>query len=126
MNKKIRDDILYDSHVDMLKEIFRKQELFQLALKYDVTKMTDKERVEYIKWNSIAMFDEICESLRETPWKPWKKKQSLNIERYREELIDLLHFFVNACLVSGMTADDLFDKYTIKMKENIDRQMRKY
>ena len=126
MNKKIRDDILYDSHVDMLKEIFRKQELFQLALKYDVTKMTDKERVEYIKWNSIAMFDEICESLRETPWKPWKKKQSLNIERYREELIDLLHFFVNACLVSGMTADDLFDKYTIKMKENIDRQMMKY
>jgi dimeric dUTPase (all-alpha-NTP-PPase superfamily) len=126
MNKKIRDDILYDSNVDMLSEIFRKQELFQLALKYDVTKMTDKERVEYIKWNSIAMFDEICESLRETPWKPWKKKQSLNIERYREELIDLLHFFVNACLVSGMTADDLFDKYCTKMKENIDRQMMKY
>ena len=36
--------------------------------------------------------------------------------------MDVLHFFVSLCLRSGMDAEELFERYCEKNKENFDRQ----
>ena len=40
----------------------------------------------------------------------------------KEELVDVLHFFVSLCLRSGMDAEELYARYLDKNRENFDRQ----
>jgi len=126
MDEKTRLSIMKTLYDDKLREIFSKQSRFQHALGYKVETLIGDEAINYIKWNTLAIIDETMEALRETPWKPWKKTQDMNFTAYKEELVDLLHFFVNACLVAGFSADELFDSYNQKMNENIIRQINKY
>jgi dimeric dUTPase (all-alpha-NTP-PPase superfamily) len=74
----------------------------------------------------LATIDELMEVLRETPWKPWKKQQSWNIHKIREELIDVLHFFVNLCLAAGIGSNQLHKMYLDKNKINNKRQDEGY
>lgn len=124
--KILYKEIFNTGSQDRLAEIMRKQELFQNSLGYKFKTMTIDEKVHFIHWNSTAMIDEIMEGLRETPWKPWKKKQFLNLDKYKDEMIDLLHFFINACLVCEFTPAELFDAYKNKMFINIKRQQDGY
>lgn len=71
---------------------------------------------------SLALIDEVMESLRETPWKPWKKNQHVNYQAMCDELIDALHFLLNLFLAAGMTADDIFNRYMKKQAVNHERQ----
>ncbi|MEG1524057.1 MAG: dUTPase [Clostridia bacterium] len=70
----------------------------------------------------LAMISELSEVLDEVNFKWWKNPKELDDNAIRGELVDVLHFFVSMCLKSGMTADELFDRYTEKNKENFDRQ----
>jgi hypothetical protein len=126
MDEKDKNEIMKIAYLDGLTECFEKQLLFQKKLGYDFLRMDDDERIQYIKDNTLAMIDEIMETLHEIPWKPWKKNQVLNKEAYRKELVDLFHFFMNACLVMGMDGEMLYDKYLEKLEENLNRQINKY
>jgi hypothetical protein len=73
--------------------------------------------VEYINLMILATTDELHEALREMPWKPWSKSQEITpeaMERFKDELVDAWHFFMNLVLVSGMTADEFFTRYLRK------------
>lgn len=70
----------------------------------------------------LATQDELAELLRELNYKWWKNERPLNHDAIREELVDILHFFISMCLRSGMNADDLFAGYIEKNRENWDRQ----
>lgn len=60
-------------------------------------------------------------------WKPWKQTEiPSDAEHFREEMIDALHFFVEACILSGMTAEDVHDIYFRKHEVNKFRQESKY
>lgn len=37
-------------------------------------------------------------------------------------MVDILHFLVGMCINAGMTADEMFEIYYNKNKENFDRQ----
>ena len=65
---------------------------------------------------------ELAEVLEESNFKWWKNHKPINEPALKEELVDVLHFFVSLCLRSGMDADELFERYCEKNKENIDRQ----
>ncbi len=105
--------------MDMLQEVFNTQDKFQNSMKvtYDM---------DYLKVMILACVDELTEILRETPWKPWKKQQNFNKENYKEELVDLFHFFINLCLFAGMDAQELFARYNKKMVTNQKRQQENY
>jgi dimeric dUTPase (all-alpha-NTP-PPase superfamily) len=70
----------------------------------------------------MAMLSELSEVLDEVNFKWWKNKKPLDGEALKGELVDILHFFVSMCIRSGMSADELFEKYRLKNKENFDRQ----
>jgi dimeric dUTPase (all-alpha-NTP-PPase superfamily) len=104
---------------DKLEQIFNMQLALQLKLgvKFDQ---------DYINIMTLACEQELHEALRETPWKPWKKQQTFNRDNYKKELIDALHFFINLCLAGGITAEDLYEAYIEKNKENYVRKESGY
>lgn len=107
--------------MDKLDEIFQKQLEFQKR----VGNIPYKD-VQFIKDMTLAAMDELMESLREIPWKPWKKQQEFNMASFKEELIDLLHFFVNLCLAAGMDSNEVHELYLLKNKVNNQRQDEGY
>ena len=107
----------------MLREIFTKQINLQVKLGVKDKIVGDQN---YINEMSIALIDEVMEALRETPWKSWKKGQEFNQENFKNELIDAWHFLVNLSLASGMTSQEVFDRYIEKNKVNHKRKEEGY
>ena len=77
---------------------------------------------EWIQKNILAMISELSEVLDEVNFKWWKNKKPADPTALKEELADVLHFFVSMCLNAGMTSEELYAIYLGKNKENIKRQ----
>lgn len=88
--------------------------------------LMEEDRIEFIRWNVLALEDELHEALAETGWKPWATSRHINTDKFHGELVDAFHFFMNLCLVSGLTADQLLERYFEKRSINAKRQARGY
>ena len=77
---------------------------------------------DYFNMCAFALIDEIMEATHETPWKKWKKNQTLNRDNLVKEMADALHFFVNMCLFADITADELYEAYCGKREINKERK----
>lgn len=76
----------------------------------------------YIRQTVLCATDELHELLHEVHWKPWKASCGIrDVEAYREELADVLHFILDLYLAAGLTGDDLVNDYVSKYKENMRR-----
>lgn len=110
--------------MDKLDEIFMMQKAFQ----DDLIKNRHLENIkpnEWIQKQTLAMISELAEVLDEVNFKWWKNEKPINEDAVKEELVDILHFFVSMCLSYGMTAEELHAIYLKKNKENFDRQYGK-
>lgn len=113
--------------MDKLERIFEEQHDLQLVMPSGDPALLDGDaRADFIRWNAYALEDEIHEATAETGWKPWASSRHINHEQYKNELVDALHFFVNLCLVGGITADELFIGYLAKRNKNERRQLEGY
>ncbi len=72
----------------------------------------------WIQRETLAMLSELAELLDEVNFKWWKDAKPVDERRVKEELVDILHFFVSMCLKMGMTPQELYDMYLEKNKEN--------
>ena len=106
--------------MDRLTYLFKKQKSLQLKLKNKIN--TQAFRTIMV----LAAIDELTEALRETPWKPWKKQQKYNQEKFKEELIDVWHFLINLSLAAELSSNELFLRFKKKHKLNNLRQKQKY
>ena len=105
---------------DKLEVIFR----LQKALDEDIMERRELD-FPYEVWmqkDILACMDELTELLNELNWKWWKNPKTLDPNAIKGELVDVLHFFVSMCIRSGMSAEDLYNGYIAKNKENFDRQ----
>lgn len=75
-----------------------------------------------IQKHATAMLCELTEVIEETNYKWWKNPKEIDMRKVKEELIDVLHFYISMCLDAGMTADEMLEIYLDKNKENFDRQ----
>ena len=96
----------------------------QRALDSDIARLRslDYTMEEWIQKDVLAMISELGELLDEVNFKWWKNKKELDHAAIKEELIDILHFYISMCCRAGMTPDELFGIYCAKNKENFDRQ----
>lgn len=108
--------------MDKLDEVFWLQQKFderlarERGLNYDDT-------AEWVQRGALAIVAELGEMLDATgSWKWWKNPKPIDRENLKEELVDILHFFVSLCLKAGITADELFTAYAAKNVENHARQ----
>lgn len=79
-------------------------------------------RADFIRWNVLALEDELHEALAETGWKPWATSRHLNRVAYLGELVDAFHFFMNLCIVAGITGEEIAQGYYAKRAVNVKRQ----
>lgn len=110
--------------MDKLEHIFKLQEDFDNAL-MEHRNLHGICKEEWIQKETLAIISELAELLDEVNFKWWKNPKELNEEAIQEELVDILHFFVSMCLKMGMTAEDLYQGYLRKNKENFKRQQGK-
>lgn len=81
----------------------------------------------YLKHLAWCIVEELGEAMNELKNRPWKSSFTITDRvHYQEELVDVLHFFIELCIASGITPDHLHTLYTGKHQENLDRQKRGY
>ncbi len=109
-----------DRTIDKLEEIFRLQEAFDTELAR--RRGLEFGFEEWIQRETLAILSELGELLDEVNFKWWKDPKPIDRARVTEELVDILHFFVSACIKAGLDADTLYRAYTGKNRENFRRQ----
>ena len=83
--------------------------------------------VEYMRWNMLAIDDELAEMRQAISWKPWQHDAPYaDREEIVKEAVDVLHFVANIIVAAGGT-DEMLDKFYIeKMERNKERQLKGY
>ena len=83
--------------------------------------------VEYLRWNMLAVDDELAEMRQAISWKPWQHDQPYaDREEVIKEAVDVLHFVANIIVAAGGT-DEMLDKFYLeKMERNKERQLKGY
>lgn len=107
---------------DKLDRIFAMQQ----ALNEDIRtrrSLTGFTREEWIQKQMLAMLSEMAEVLDEVNFKWWKNPKPTDENALKDELVDVLHFFLSMCLEAGLDAQELYERYLAKNKENFDRQL---
>jgi dimeric dUTPase (all-alpha-NTP-PPase superfamily) len=107
--------------MDKLDRIFQMQAAFnaEIAETRGLEHVTDDE---WLQKFALATYVEIGEMLSGTNFKWWKNPKPADAEYIKEEIVDVLHFFVSMALSAGMDADELYRRYCAKNQENFDRQ----
>lgn len=119
-----------------LEKMLHAQRMLQIeSFNLDPAELQDEERIEFIRWNVIALFSEINEVLNETGWKPWATSRHVNDTRCLLELVDVFHFFMNLLwatygqdvLGDAPTLAEVFtEEYMRKRDVNAQRQREGY
>lgn len=99
----------------------------QAALDTYITKERNLQytKEQWIQKRMLALLSELAEVLDEVNFKWWKNPKPLDTAALKEELVDVLHFYIGMCVDAGLTADELFSLYLKKNQENYDRQTGK-
>jgi dimeric dUTPase (all-alpha-NTP-PPase superfamily) len=83
--------------------------------------------IEYIRWNMLAIDDEMSEVRKAISWKPWQHDDPY-ADRHEvvKECVDVLHFVANILCAVGATDEELDAEYLAKMQINAERQRKGY
>lgn len=80
---------------------------------------------QYVRDVVLCATDELHEVLAEVNWKPWKDNKGIkDIEKYREEMADVLHFILDLYLAGGLSGSNIIVDYLAKNYENLQRVNR--
>lgn len=107
--------------MDKLETIFHWQNKFDSEL-IKKRGLQDIPMEQWIQKETLAMLSELAELIDEVNFKWWKNEKPVDPDAVKEELVDILHFFVSMCLKTGMDAEELCERYMKKNKENFNRQ----
>ena len=106
--------------MDKLEELLKQQK--DLDGFIATARQLNYSQEEWIQKKCMAMLCEVTELLNEVNYKWWKDPKQDNSVRVKEEIVDVLHFFLGICNDAGITADELFYLYMSKNEENRKRQ----
>jgi hypothetical protein len=83
--------------------------------------------IEYIRWNMLAIDDELAEMRQAISWKPWQHDDPyIDRDELVKEAVDVLHFVANIICAAGATDEELDAVYVQKMAKNRARQENGY
>lgn len=115
---------------DILTKIFEEQSNLQTKIqeKHHDKHFYQKEPFEGYKIFMILsnIIHESVELQRETNFKYWKQENALDIEKIKDETVDILHFMVQLCLEIGLDPQQIFESYMNKMQVNLLRVETNY
>jgi NTP pyrophosphatase (non-canonical NTP hydrolase) len=112
--------------MDRLGTMFARQAKFAERF-FNVGKMTQVEREQWVKEMCLCDVSETMELLDEVNWKHWKKtRKDVDIEQARFEVADKVCFLLNIAMLLGMDAESVFQYFMCKVQINFERQARCY
>lgn len=83
--------------------------------------------IDYMRWNMLAIDDELAEMRQAMSWKPWQHDEPyLDRDELIKEAVDVLHFVANIVCAAGATDEELDEIYLAKMEKNRARQRDGY
>ena len=93
---------------------------------HNFAEMTIEEKENYTKNTILYMLEETHELLREINFKTYKKvRKPIVIENIKEELCDILSFFLNLAIAWDVTPEALAEAYFTKNQKNVERVCNK-
>lgn len=107
--------------MDKLNEIFE----LQASLNEEIVQKRGLEGIDRDEWLqklTLATLSELAELIEGANFKWWKEKREVDESYLKDEVVDIVHFVVSMALRCGMTADELYERYTAKHRENLARQ----
>jgi dimeric dUTPase (all-alpha-NTP-PPase superfamily) len=110
-------------HQDTLERIFNEQKKLVEYLGEDRYPKRTDERVSALM---TAIIHEAIELQDLTSWKWWKRPTSFEIKKAQTELIDILHFVIQAALELEMTPRKVMEVYMNKNYINRERKRSGY
>lgn len=107
---------IYD--VGLFGKMLLSQRILEKTLGHDVTKMDDKQRIEYFRDQMLMFYAELAEMLQEWPWKTHKTYTTLEVnrEKFLEEAVDCFVFLLNATAA----LKDVNEREIIKSATNVE------
>ena len=82
---------------------------------FDPENMTEEEKIRFSKENILALHRELGEVLNEMPWKLHRaNSKEYDVDNIHEELIDCFKFFMNMCIIWGMTPETFLEVFMKK------------
>jgi hypothetical protein len=115
---------------------------------YDYSKMSLNELMQFWHMNNHALLDEVHEATDalggikdgdgSAVWKKWKKAHDSykektisdlspgDLKELHMEIVDILHFFMNMAVSTGLDAKTMYNYYFAKAEENKQRQKNNY
>lgn len=109
---------------DRLEVLFDCQKKLQKLFIEEENLLSIEEKTDQVKETILSLQNELHEILQLFPWKKWKNysdNEFVNVKKLREEIADVLHFFINLCLVCGIDSHELFNSFIHKNLKNIKR-----
>ena len=110
-----------------LQEIFEEQKRLNEKINPDLySEIDDPEikRQRFLQFE-LALRQESAEAIDSLNWKWWKKDND-DWDNIKIELVDMLHFWVSMCTISGLSADEVINLYLKKNELNHKRQNEGY
>lgn len=97
-------------------KIEREKGLFVPELPIDINNCLTQE---YLKSQAYRIVSELVEATECLKNKAWKQTETFcDVDHFKEELSDALHFFIEFCIVVGISSEELFQLYFKKMTVN--------
>ena len=112
-----------NQYQDMLEKIFDEQKKLVEYLGVDRYPKKSEQRLSALM---TAIIHEAIELQDLTNWKWWKKPSHFEIEMTQTELIDILHFVIQAALELEMTPQKVLEVYMNKNYINRERKKSGY
>lgn len=116
--------------IESLKDIFNKQRELQDVIKKNNPNFWDESKQPFEGYRIFMLANNIMhecmEFQRQTHFKYWKKDFKADVDARHEELMDIMHFFIQLCIEEGLTPQLLHKKYLEKLEENHKRQENNY
>lgn len=108
-------------------EIFEQLLIIQEQVEEDIyPHLGELNQEEQMLIYTRAMIHETIEVERELNWKHWKRSFPVNDDAIKGEIVDQFIFLMNEINISGMDANELFERTIDKIAINIDRQSSGY
>ena len=122
------------SDVDRLDHMMSIQAKFQDRVDPRYNTLDLEKRAAFLRDHFVYCDQELQEMLYEVPFfKSWKSydrmtatELTIAYSKAKDELIDAWHFFMNLAIGLGMDADEFYQRYMNKHRENIRRQDEGY
>ena len=112
---------------DQLSEMFQMQYLLTSQIRdRKGHEISDDEREQLFFNTCGAIIHEAVECRDTTNWKPWKKPHKFNTADAKEELVDVLHFVIQASIYLRMGSDEMYRQFKRKHDINMERQRTGY